>query len=128
MNNPILNILLNEINEMPEFCDMQNITVNTKGIWGNYPLHIVCTWCDQSSTQLLLDNGAKINCVGEWGETPIFRAIRSANRSAKFVTFLIKSGADLTVKSVMFQVTPLELAEERSYTTLIDVIKNGMDF
>ena len=92
-----LKTLLKEIATLPEFSNLSKVSVNSQGIFGNYPIHAVCTWQDKEAVETLIANGADINSIGERGETPIFRVARDKNED--FMEFLIKSGADSNVKN-----------------------------
>lgn len=88
--------LLAEIETLPEFSG-RHVDVNSQGIFGNYPIHAVCTWGDQAALELLLHAGADINSVGEGDETPVFRAARVGHED--LTAFLLKRGARADVKN-----------------------------
>lgn len=106
-----LKTLLKEIASLPEFSNIADVNVNSQGIFGNYPIHAVCTWQDKDAVNILIDNGADINSIGEQGETPIFRVARDNN--SDFMEFLIKRGADISIKNNN-GLTPLDIVKARN--------------
>ena len=50
--------------------------VNSKGFFGNVPLHPAITWGDSIAVALLLEAGADVNIPGERGDTPLHHAIQ----------------------------------------------------
>lgn len=71
-------------------------SVSDQNIFGDTPLHTVCTWGDLDSARVLLNAGANANARGDHGATPIFNAVMSDN--ADLVQMLLVCGADRSVK------------------------------
>ncbi len=93
--------------------------LNSKGIFGNYPIHAVCTWQDQDAVKALLANGADINSVGERGETPIFRPVRDGN--IEFVLFLIQLGAKTKIQNIE-GVAPYDIALNEGFDDIATLL------
>jgi len=65
---------------------------NDRASTGDYPLHKVAIWGDVQGADVLLNNGADINCRGEDDDTPLHRAV--AGLQLEMVEFLLSRGAD----------------------------------
>lgn len=100
-NNPSsqkLEAVLRRINEaVDDFASKPATTANEKGAFGDYPLHKVAIWGDIDAAEILLDNGADINAIGEDGDTPLHRAV--AGHQLNMVQFLISRGAEVTIRN-----------------------------
>ena len=60
----LVNKILNQLSELPDFVGIALGEVNTKGNFGNTPLHVVAVQGDLEAAQLLLRAGADVNAVG----------------------------------------------------------------
>ena len=79
-----------EIGEKP-------VTVNSVGIDGDTPLHVMAWRNDLEGARLLLEAGADVNAVGDMGETPLHVAV--GEHSVELVALLIAAGADPNIRS-----------------------------
>ena len=118
-----IEVLLSEIATLPEFTN-KRLNVNSTGIFGNYPIHAVCTWQDHNAVKALLANGADINSVGERGETPIFRPVRDGNK--EFILFLIQLGAKTRIRNVE-GVTPYDIALNEGFDDIADLLASSQE-
>lgn len=100
-------ILLN-YSSLPEYSEMPVPAVNTKSLFGDYPIHIAAVRGAIEDISILLDNGADINAPGEHGYTPLHDAVEQGHLDA--VRFLVNNGANTSIKSDD-GITPLKLAE-----------------
>jgi hypothetical protein len=55
---------------------------------------------DQVVVEYLLENGANVNYVNQFGETPIFHTCKHSRIGPSIVRFLISSGADASIKDI----------------------------
>jgi ankyrin repeat protein len=83
------------------------IHLNTLGIGGDTPLHVVCTWGDIQAIDLLLAGGANPNALGDMNSTPLHNAINRNHIRA--VKRLLLAGAKSDCKNE-FNMTPREEA------------------
>lgn len=100
--------ILLDYSGLPEYSEMPVPEVNTKSLFGDYPIHIAAVRGAIEDISILLDNGADINAPGEHGYTPLHDAVEQGHLSA--VQFLLSRGANVSSKSDD-GITPLELAE-----------------
>ena len=104
INNPenkklTLEDALKYINDSVEdFHECTLIGPSMKGIYNDFPMHKVAIWGNIDLAQVLLDNGADINSIGEDNDTPLHRAI--AGRKLTMIKFLLSNGADVTLKNI----------------------------
>lgn len=114
--------LLDEIATLPEFFD-RKVDVNSKGVFGNYPIHAVCTWQDKDAVNALLANGADINSIGEHGETPIYRPVRDGN--SEFVCFLMGVGAKVKIANSDGD-TPFDIAFKEGFDDIANILSKAV--
>jgi len=89
------------------------------------PLQMAIKKRDIELAQLLIDAGADIYYVNEYGST-LFHTAASIN-SNKNVDFLLSKGLDINAKNNDGE-TPLHIAAENGYTSVIEqMINNGAD-
>lgn len=77
--------------ELPEFCGVNLNSVNKKGVFGNYPLHVACVRGDVVKVKALLVGGAKINALGELNNTALHDATGQENLT--IVELLLEFGS-----------------------------------
>jgi ankyrin repeat protein len=106
-----LQTVLAQIEKTTAFSDLQ-MSITTKGIFGDYPIHVVALWKDKEGVEILLKHGADINSIGENGETPIYYALEPGNE--EFIRFMIDHGARIDVRNNDGD-TPGESFEARGY-------------
>lgn len=78
--------------EFPNWAGIK-CTIGSRGIFGDYPLHIAATRCDVSEIEILLNAGAELNAKGENGYTPLMNAVEQG--SLDCVKLFVDSGANL---------------------------------
>jgi ankyrin repeat protein len=89
--------VLGEYITLPEYSGYNNIDVNTKSLFGDYPIHIAATRGCIEEIKILLASGADINAKGEHGYTPLHDAVEQGYGGA--VKFLLDQGADKSLKN-----------------------------
>ena len=101
--------------------------INTEGINGNTPLHKAVIQNDIPKAQLLLDAGANVDQRKsiDGYETPLMEAAFFGH--ANMVEFLLRSGADPSLKDCMMDRTALDIAIESSKGCDIEVYKSLKD-
>jgi ribosomal protein S18 acetylase RimI-like enzyme len=114
-----LKSLLAEIAATTAFSDLE-MSVNTKGIFGDLPIHTAATWGDTEAVEILLANGADINSIGDNGETPIFSALQADRES--FISFLIAHGARTDIKNYDGE-TPADMAQIKGCHAIAALLK-----
>jgi uncharacterized protein len=92
-----LNQVLQEVHDTTDFSMLENVDVNTRGLFENTPLHVVMSWGDVEAAELLVAAGADVNAQGEYGDTPLHRII--GNNNKKMVDLLLRSGANPRLKN-----------------------------
>lgn len=105
--------------ELPEFCRVNLNSVNKKGIFGNYPLHVACVRGDVVEVQALLIGGAKINAQGELNNTALHDATGQENLT--IVELLLESGSSTHQKND-FNQTALDIAILKKNKSLIEIL------
>jgi ankyrin repeat protein len=106
-SNDRLGELLVEYSGLPEYSEMGTPTVNTKSLFGDYPIHIAATRGMPDEITLLLENGADVNAKGEHGYTPLHDAVEQGHIEA--VQLLLRHGATRSIRNDDGD-TPIELA------------------
>lgn len=99
--------LLKEYEELPEYSEMEIPSINTKSLFGNYPINIAASRGLMEEVTLLLSYGADVNVHGEHGYTPLHDAVEQGHIDV--VRLLIKSGANISAITEN-GTTPVELA------------------
>lgn len=102
-----LNEILLEYSRLPEYSEMDTPTIDTKSLFGNYPINIAATRGLINEISTLLDNNADINAKGEHGYSPLHDAVEQGH--LEIVIFLVDQGADITFKNTDGD-TPIDLS------------------
>jgi uncharacterized protein len=103
--------------ELPAFCGIENLTVDTKGLFGETPLEIASVRGSEEELVALLDGGADVNAKGEHGFTALHQAASFGH--AKLVEHLIERGADSSMRNDWGQ-TAQELAASNEIKDLLN--------
>jgi cytohesin len=112
--------LLNRIQDVVEFSDIEITDVNQKGMFGNTPLKVVTVWGDTAAMSLLLDAGADPNIKCEEGFVPLHFAASMGHSEA--VRLLLDRKANVDVLNDFGQ-TPLDLARQNGSADIIQLLK-----
>lgn len=88
----------------------KKVEINSRGVDGDTPLHVIVNRNDIEGAKLLIDTGAEVNAVGDMGETPLHVAVSQEN--IDMIKLLLTTGAGENVKSE-FGLSPRELAESK---------------
>jgi uncharacterized protein len=83
--------LYQKLEDTVSFGDTTITDANMRGLFDNYPLHVVARWGDCEAIRLLVDGGARINQRGEHGFTPLNEA--SASGQFEAAALLVSLGA-----------------------------------
>lgn len=111
VNNPSdkrLESILRDYAELPEYSEMPIPTVNTKSLFGDYPINIAATRGLIEEVSILLGSGADINAKGEHGYSPLHDAVEQGHIDV--VKLLVDRGASIAIKNTDGD-TPKELAK-----------------
>ena len=108
MEESYLERFLVELRDLPEFSNVDQISLNTKSLFGDTPLHVAATRGDTQAIQALLNSGADVNAQGEDQYTPLHEAVAQGHVEA--VRLLIAANARKDLKNEHGD-TPLHLAE-----------------
>ncbi len=92
-----LETVLNEMNSLPAFVGIDLSGPNTKGNFGDYPLHVAVVMGNLEYVKVLINSGAHVNEKGEHGYTPLHEAIEQEH--CGIVQTLLDNGADMTLKN-----------------------------
>jgi ankyrin repeat protein len=96
MSNEIINAILEKCASTGLFVGETPLEINEPNIFGDTPLHLVCGWDDVEAVAALLAADAKVNAIGDRGQTPLFRA-----GSVQVASLLMAAGADPTIKDAL---------------------------
>lgn len=99
--------VLYDMQDLPSYVGLGDISVDTIGNFGDTPLHIAAVHNDLEAIRLIFCAGGDVNARDEEGYTPLHEAVEQGNDDAVFL--LLKLGADLAVKNNN-GLTPYELA------------------
>jgi len=88
-----IELLFQKIESVPDFIGHKIDSVMYQNGYGDTPLHIVSSWGDCSSIEILLKAGADINAQGETGFTPLHCA--SEQNQPKAIALLVSFGAEI---------------------------------
>jgi uncharacterized protein len=77
-----LDAILDSMRETAEFDMLELKSVNDRGNLGNAPLHVAAVWGDVRAINCLLDHGAAIDAIGEFGETALHVAVQMRHAEA----------------------------------------------
>lgn len=92
------------LNEEPE-------SVHVRNELDNQPLHEACWAKRPAMVRLLLDRGADVNAVGDWGRSPLHFAVWDGGTEAvEIVAMLVQAGADVNAKDARLQENALGFA------------------
>ena len=117
--NKTLQAILLDYSSLPEYSEMSVPAVNTKSLFGDYPIHIAAVRSAIEDISMLLDNGADINALGEHGYTPLHDAVEQGHLHA--VQYFVEHEANISIKSE-FDMTPIELAETLGEKEIYDFL------
>jgi len=104
--------VLTDVAASPGFKDVSNVTIDSRGIGGESPLHWMAVLGDPKAIQLLVDAGADINAVDDEGNSPLHVAVKW--RQAEAASLLIACGADRQIRNSKGS-TPAEVARSDGY-------------
>jgi ankyrin repeat protein len=76
---------------------------------GQYPMHYAAQQHSVESADILLQYGAMIDCVDDYGNTPLWRAVFSYRGDGDIIEFLLKSEADFNYLN-QSNISPFKLA------------------
>lgn len=93
----------------PDQMGVKKVKVNSKDCMGDTPLHVMALRSDRYGVEVLIENGADINAVGDMTETPLHVAIRKGDLF--IVEALLKAGSKTDIRSE-FNETPAEKAKK----------------
>lgn len=87
----LLDQLLERIGDSADFAGIRIADANTRGLFGNYPLHVAAVWGDCDAIRTLVEAQARIDQPGEHGFAPLMEAV--AQGRAEAALLLIDLGA-----------------------------------
>ncbi|WP_413111584.1 ankyrin repeat domain-containing protein [Thaumasiovibrio sp. DFM-14] len=103
-----LESILRNFAELPEYSEVPLPSLNSKSLFGNYPINIAATRGLIGEVSILLENGADISAKGEHGYTPLHDAVEQGH--IEIVKLLVDRGASIAVMN-NDGITPIELAK-----------------
>ncbi|MCU1716871.1 ankyrin repeat domain-containing protein [Pseudomonas sp. 5P_3.1_Bac2] len=118
-NQEQLSLLLAEYSGLPEFSGLECTGVNSASLFGDKPIHIAATRGDINEIQLILSQGADVNCKGEHGYTALHDAVEQGHREA--VIYLLKHGANSEALNDD-GVSPAELAKLLDESEILNLL------
>lgn len=117
-----LEAILQEYSELPEYSEMDAPSVDTKSLFGDYPINIAASrgLIDEVST--LFNSGANINAIGEHGYTPLHNAVEQGHINV--VRFLVSLGANPDNQNADGS-TPIQLAQLLDESDIFNFLKSN---
>jgi uncharacterized protein len=121
---PVLEEVLQSTSDVlfPAEAGERIVTVSTRGVEGDTPLHVMAWRGDADGAGILIDAGADVDAIGDMGEVPLHIAIRS--RHLRLVSLLLGAGARTDILSE-FGSTPVDLAKEIGGEVLVLITKRS---
>ncbi|MCH8544192.1 MAG: ankyrin repeat domain-containing protein [Alcanivorax sp.] len=95
MNDEKARKVLEEYAALPEYSNVSVPGINTRSLFGDYPINIAATRGLVDEVTVLLKNGADINAAGEHGYTPLHNAVEQGH--IEIVKLLINCGANMAI-------------------------------
>jgi len=92
-----LESILKEFSCLPAFTEIRLDGPNTRGNFGDYPLHIAVILGNTEYVSVLIAAGSNINQKGEHGYTPLHEAIEQDHY--EIAEILLKSGASISIEN-----------------------------
>ncbi len=74
----------------------EGTAIDEKDMDGYTALHYAVTWEDLETAEYLIQSGADVNTLDNWGSTPLMNAVYN-QASVEMVTLLLEYGADKTI-------------------------------
>jgi len=108
--------VLTDVAASPGFKGVSDITIDSRGVGGESPLHWMAVLGDPKAIQLLVDAGADINAVNDEGNSPLHVAVKW--RQADAASLLITRGANPQIRNRKGN-TPAEVARSDAYEPTI---------
>ena len=79
------------------FVTSGEIDLNEQDDQGYTPLHAAAQYQQIEVIKALIDKGANVNLVDQWGNPPIWRALGSSNECKIIIGTLLDAGADISI-------------------------------
>lgn len=114
--------ILRDYIELPTYSGFENISITTKGLFGDYPINIAAVRGRIDELTTLIANGADINTRGEHGYTPLHEAVEQEHIEA--VLLLLKHKPNLNIKN-NDGLTPIELAQLIKQEKIIELLNHS---
>ncbi len=114
-----LTAVLNKYAELPEYSEMGAPSINTKSLFGNYPINIAAARGLLNEVMTLLSHGADVNAAGEHHYTPLHDAIEQGH--IEVVKYLLTHGANPLSKTD-YGDTPSQLAKKLKENEIFEFI------
>jgi uncharacterized protein len=96
------------------------ISVTSKNCDDDTPLHIAAQWGDRKACQMLVEEGADVNALGDMSCTPLHNAV--GKNHVLVVEYLLDAGANPDLISEL-NYSPRKLAEERNQKEILKLLK-----
>ncbi|MET0062765.1 MAG: ankyrin repeat domain-containing protein [Candidatus Thiodiazotropha endolucinida] len=111
--------ILDDVGESPDFRDVKKIGVNCRGINEVTPLHWIATLGDVEGIRVLTSEGAVIDAIDSFGNTPLHEAISC--RQVAATELLIELGANRNLKN-QEHLTPEDIALSDGFHPMIELL------
>ncbi len=103
------------------FIQEKNVSVNSRSLSNELPIHLVSFWGDVEAIRLLASMGSEIDSPGDCNCTPLYDAVSSGNIQA--VEVLLELGASpFSINDLNY--TPYELALETTNSDMINAFSS----
>ena len=112
--------ILNEYAELPEYSEMGIPTLNTKSLFGNYPINIAAARGLLNEVIIILSHGVDVNTAGEHNYTPLHNAIEQGH--IEVVRYLLNHGANPFAKTD-YGDTPAQLAKKLKEQKVFELLQ-----
>lgn len=114
-----LETILARYSNDPLFIDGDSLGVDSRAMDGDTLLHRVVLKGDVEGVEVLIENGADVNAVGEMGDTPLHHAV--IENSPRLVDALMRLGANPRIKNE-FGMDAIEWAKDCGHHELVQIL------
>ena len=107
---------------LPAFCGVPLDHVNTRGVFGEYPLDVAATRGNLEEVRALVEGGADVNARAELGNTALHEAAGQGHVAV--VKFLLDRGASRAQENDLGQ-TALDIARLLGHSEIMILLERG---
>lgn len=96
----LIGAIVGDFQDIVSFLLDNGVSPNAKDINNeSYALHYAANNCRFDIAKLLLERGADVNCVDDYGNLPVSKAVFKRNKCPELMKLLVKHGSDIHKKN-----------------------------